>query len=305
MRCTRKHPIMKLFRGKKEKIEDTLVTESPLRVFIDGVKVATIVCTPHAIEYLAAGFAYSEHFIQSKNDISGIHCDQKRGIVSMITCRHTPTATAQKDDLSRTGPGAGKNSSTSDRARANNPGIASPPDTPYIDWGCFSPHNWNHCTEPPFTKAGPLKTSPEIPRNCTEVQMQVQWEEVTGLVKQAHALSSVYRSTGGVHSAGVCTSSEVVAFYEDIGRHNAVDKVLGRCIVEGIPLHDKLLITSGRVSRTVMLKAINAGIPIIVSVSAPTFEAVTLASACGVTLVGFARGRRMNIYTCSYRIKTN
>lgn len=91
-------------------------------------------------------------------------------------------------------------------------------------------------------------------------------------------------------------------FREDIGRHNAIDKVIGHSMLEGIVPDNHILITSGRISSAVIGKIINARIPVIVSSSAPTTEATKLAEAFGITLVGFARGKRMNVYTGEERI---
>lgn len=114
--------------------------------------------------------------------------------------------------------------------------------------------------------------------------------------------SSLFRETGGVHSAALCTVEGVVAFYEDIGRHNAVDKIFGRCFLESIPLRDKILVFSGRISSEILIKVAKMGIPVIVSRSAPTELAVNLAEELGITAVGFAREGKFNIYTHPERV---
>lgn len=93
-------------------------------------------------------------------------------------------------------------------------------------------------------------------------------------------------------------------FKEDIGRHNAVDKILGESLIENIPLQDKLLISSGRVSSDILLKAWRAKINLIISRSAPTSLALELAQRLGITVIGFARGKRMNLYTYPMRVVT-
>jgi FdhD protein len=114
--------------------------------------------------------------------------------------------------------------------------------------------------------------------------------------------SSVFRQTGGVHSAALCTRTEVVCFYEDIGRHNAVDKIFGRCFLEDISLADKILVFSGRISSEILIKVAKMGIPMIVSRSAPTELAIKIADELGITVVGFAREGRLNVYTRAERI---
>ena len=139
-------------------------------------------------------------------------------------------------------------------------------------------------------------------REKVEATVCVASDRIHDLVAQTARLSTLYQSTGGVHSAALCSTDDVVVFREDIGRHNAIDKVLGHCVLEGIDPCNHLLITSGRISSAVTAKIINAQVPVMVSSSAPTSEAVKLADAFGITLVGFVRGRRMNIYTGEERI---
>jgi len=106
-----------------------------------------------------------------------------------------------------------------------------------------------------------------------------------------------------VHSGAICSTAEILLFHEDIGRHSAVDKLLGEALAKRLNLADKLLLTSGRLSSEILLKAAKQSIPIIVSRSAPTALAIELALRLNVTLVGFARGNRMNIYSGAGRIR--
>lgn len=133
-------------------------------------------------------------------------------------------------------------------------------------------------------------------------QLTISPDEIIELMRKLQQRSRLFRSTGGVHSAALCTREDILIFSEDIGRHNAVDKVLGQCILNSIPLDDKIALTSGRISSEIVLKVARAHIPIIISRSAPTMLGAKLASHLGVTLIGFARGRRMNIYTHEERV---
>lgn len=114
--------------------------------------------------------------------------------------------------------------------------------------------------------------------------------------------SEVYLKTGGVHSAALAGKNCILAFREDIGRHNAIDKVIGYALSQNRDFEDKILITSGRISSEVVFKVRKCGIPIIISRSAPTNQAVRLAREMDITLVGFARGSRMNVYSAEERI---
>jgi FdhD protein len=138
-----------------------------------------------------------------------------------------------------------------------------------------------------------------------ESQIKISTLEVLALVSEFQHRSQVYRATGGVHSAALCDNKDILVFSEDIGRHNALDKIFGECILNDIATDDRMIITSGRISSEILLKVAKRNVPIIVSKSAPTNLGVRLANDLGVTLVGFVRGKRMNVYTHDWRIATN
>lgn len=114
--------------------------------------------------------------------------------------------------------------------------------------------------------------------------------------------SELYNQTGCTHSAAVSDGEYILVVAEDIGRHNAVDKVIGYCVLEEIPLTDKILFVSGRLSSEMASKASRWRIPIVVSRAAATALSVDIAEKSGITMVGFMRGKRMNIYTHPERI---
>ena len=121
-------------------------------------------------------------------------------------------------------------------------------------------------------------------------------------VQTFNKTSELFKETGGVHSAMICDREGEVAFSEDIGRHNAMDKVIGYCINQEIDFTQTYAITSGRISSEILLKVAKANIPILISRSAPTDLAVEMATTLGMTLVGFARGTKANIYSHQLRI---
>lgn len=128
-------------------------------------------------------------------------------------------------------------------------------------------------------------------------------ERLRAMARAMAAAQKIYRKTGGTHGAGIfAAEGELVVVREDVGRHNAVDKAIGHCLLADIALHDKVLVASGRVSRDLAAKAVRARVPILASVSAPTDAGVEVAQRCGLTVVGFLRGRRMNICTHPQRI---
>jgi FdhD protein len=122
------------------------------------------------------------------------------------------------------------------------------------------------------------------------------------LYKQFQKRSSLFKDTGGVHSAALCDSREIIVFTEDIGRHNAVDKIIGYAFLENISLKGKILLLSGRLSSEITVKAIRAPVSILVSRAAPTDRSIEIARNAGLTIVGFLRGNGMNIYSKPERI---
>ncbi len=130
-------------------------------------------------------------------------------------------------------------------------------------------------------------------------------EQCRKLMKEMQESSSVFQQTGGVHNAALCTREGIIVSRTDIGRHNALDKLFGYCILHRISLKDKLIAFSGRISSEVLLKAAKIGVGIILSKSAPTNLALSLAEELGITAVGFIRGNGFNVYTHQERIRDN
>jgi FdhD protein len=120
-----------------------------------------------------------------------------------------------------------------------------------------------------------------------------------GLPEKLRAAQGVFESTGGLHAAGLFDErGNLVAAREDVGRHNAVDKLVGWALLSGrLPLSRNIVMVSGRASYEIMQKCVVAGVPVVCAVSAPSSLAVSVAERFGVTLVGFLRGRRFNVYS--------
>ena len=135
-----------------------------------------------------------------------------------------------------------------------------------------------------------------------ESQIRISAPQVFALVKEFQHRSQVYKTTGGVHSAALCDTKTILVFSEDIGRHNAIDKIFGECMLTDLPTEDHIIITSGRISSEILLKVARRNIPILISKSAPTNLGIKLAADLGITLIGFVRGKRMNVYTDSWRV---
>ncbi len=115
--------------------------------------------------------------------------------------------------------------------------------------------------------------------------------------------STIFKETGGIHNASLGTPDDVIVHRGDIGRHNALDKLYGHCLQNRIPVRDKVLVFSGRISSEVLTKAAKIGVGIVLSKSAPTNLAIQLAEDLNITAVGFIRGDSFNIYSHPWRIK--
>jgi len=135
-----------------------------------------------------------------------------------------------------------------------------------------------------------------------ESRMEISTDEVFALVNEFQHGPQLYLATHGVHSAALCDRKSILIFSEDIGRHNAIDKIFGKCLLENIPTDNRVVITSGRITSEILHKVARRGIPIIISISAPTNLGVRIADSLGITLIGLVRGRRMNAYTNNWRI---
>jgi FdhD protein len=134
--------------------------------------------------------------------------------------------------------------------------------------------------------------------------LSVPASRVSALMAELARCSEVHLRTGGVHGAALADAQGIRIFREDIGRHNAVDKVIGRGLAEGVNFGSCLLLSSGRISSEILYKAVRCRVPVLVSRAAPTDRSVELARNFNLTLAGFARGRRMNLYSAPQRIVT-
>jgi FdhD protein len=135
-----------------------------------------------------------------------------------------------------------------------------------------------------------------------ESGVKINSSETCALVNEFQHRSEVHKATHGVHSAALCDTQNMLLFSDDIGRHNAVDKIFGECILEGIQTNDRMIIVSARISSEMLLKVARKNIPVVVSIAAPTSMGVKLANDLGITLIGLVRGKRMNVYSGAWRV---
>lgn len=246
---------------------DTLAVEEPLEIRVRGESLTVTMRTPgHDID-LVHGFLFAESLIAAATDIR--------------TARYC----AGTDD-------EGRNSyNVLDIDPA---GSITLPNRPFLTTGA--------CGLCGRTALDEIRQRTRYPLPAPEPLVEAAM--LAGLPEALRKRQSVFDATGGLHAAGLFTlAGEAVVVREDIGRHNAVDKVIGWALRENrIPATDLVLVVSGRASFELAQKAVLAGIPILAAVSAPSSLAVDLAAESGLTLAGFVRGDTMNIYTCPERI---
>jgi FdhD protein len=131
---------------------------------------------------------------------------------------------------------------------------------------------------------------------------KISQAQVSQLMQKLSRRSVLYPKSGSVHGAALATKGRILVFCEDIGRHNAVDKIFGTAFLQGISPSGKILLTSGRISSEILVKAIKRQVPFLFSYSGPTALAVDMAREMGVTLIGYVRGKGMRIYSHGERV---
>lgn len=136
-----------------------------------------------------------------------------------------------------------------------------------------------------------------------EAKLSVSAEQICRLSRKLEDSSLLFAATGGAHAAALCTQDDILLLFEDIGRHNALDKIFGRCFLGGIETDDKLIVFSGRVSSEILVKVARMRVSVLVARGAPTDLALEMAEGLGITVVGFARGEKMNVYTHRERVR--
>ncbi|MFJ8914749.1 formate dehydrogenase accessory sulfurtransferase FdhD [Amycolatopsis sp. NPDC102389] len=270
-RVTVRRPVRKISATKDVRRPDALAAEEPLEIRVGGKALAVTMRTPGNDVELAHGFLLSEGVLASREDVAvARYCD---GV----------------DDQGR------NTYNVLDIALAE--GVA-PPETG-VERNFYTTSSCGVCGKAALD-AVKLKSrfSPE------KSEFAVSTEVLAKLPDTLRAHQKVFSSTGGLHAAALFDGDGNLAVVrEDVGRHNAVDKVLGRALQAGrIPAGDTGLLVSGRASFELVQKAAMAGIGLLAAVSAPSSLAAELAEENGMTLIGFLRGDSMNLYTGEQRV---
>ena len=251
---------------------DQLAIEEPLEIRLASQQtVAVTMRTPGADFDLTAGFLYSEGVINHRKDIYRIsYCvdpdvdgDRRYNIVNI----------ALREGLI--------------------------PDLQPLERHFFTTSACGVCGKASI-EALQLRGYPVIPTG-----MEVPAKIIYSLPDQLRSAQGIFTATGGLHAAGLFDAQgQLLRVREDVGRHNALDKLVGSALLaDELPLNNHIVMVSGRSSFEILQKCITAGVPIVCAVSAPSSLAVALAREFGITLVGFLRGQRFNVYSGFERIR--
>ncbi|MGA2582954.1 MAG: formate dehydrogenase accessory sulfurtransferase FdhD [Tepidisphaeraceae bacterium] len=244
--------------------DDDLAEEEPLEIRVRGQAVSVTMRTPDQDAELAAGFLLTEGIIRSPRDVLRIeHCDGNEN--------------------------------------GNVLNVLLAPEVP-VDFQRLTRHVFASSSCGLCGKATIDSVQGQFPPVQSDMRMDA--ELLASLPQQMRAAQETFNRTGGLHAAALFNADgKLIVLREDIGRHNAVDKVIGHCLLHSpFPPDRHVLLVSGRSSFEIMQKALAARVPIVAAVSAPSSLAATFALESGQTLIGFLRDRRMNIYANSQRI---
>jgi FdhD protein len=270
MSANRSIEVVRLSASGRENAVDEVVVEEPLEIRVAGDTLAVTMRTPGNDRELALGFLWSEGIIASLEDVASVaHCARADDDGRFNTIEVTPAAGAR---------------------------LRLPEDSP-ARRGTLTTSSCGVCgrrsIDDLLARCTPLETKPRMERAA-----------ISRAIDALRATQPVFAKTGGCHGAALVTlAGEHVATYEDVGRHNAVDKLVGAMLLaRKLPLASNALVVSGRTSFEIVQKAVAAGIGIVAGVSAASSLAVDLARRSGVALAGFARDGRCVVYAGEERL---
>ncbi|MBL1100911.1 formate dehydrogenase accessory sulfurtransferase FdhD [Streptomyces coffeae] len=281
-RVTERRRVIRVRDGAVSARPDTLVAEEPLEIRLNGKPLAITMRTPGDDFALAAGFLVSEGVLG--------HRDELANIVYCAGATEDGSNTYNVVDVTLA------------------PGVAVPDIT--LERNVYTTSSCGLCGKASLdaVRTTARWSLTEDGRDTADAAdaaaVRIEPETLTALPDRLRAAQRVFDRTGGLHAAALFTpDGELLDVREDVGRHNAVDKLVGRAFQQGLlPLSGAVLLVSGRASFELAQKAVMAGIPVLAAVSAPSSLAVDLAAETGLTLVGFLRGTSMNVYAGEERI---
>ncbi|WP_327433344.1 MULTISPECIES: formate dehydrogenase accessory sulfurtransferase FdhD [unclassified Streptomyces] len=276
-RVTERRKVIRIRDGAVSTRPDTLVAEEPLEIRLNGKSLAITMRTPGDDFALAAGFLVSEGVLGEADELQNIVYCAGATVDGSNTYNIVDVRTA--------------------------PGVVIPDIS--LERNVYTTSSCGLCGKASLDAVRTTaRWTIDDTKGDTTPPVRLEPELLAGLPDRLRAAQRVFDRTGGLHAAALFTEEgELVDIREDVGRHNAVDKLVGRALQNGtLPLSRTVLLVSGRASFELAQKAVMAGIPVLAAVSAPSSLAVDLAAETGLTLVGFLRGASMNVYAGEHRI---
>ena len=253
--------------GSYECVTDEVTIEEPLEIRLGADPLAVTMRTPGNDEELAAGFLLSEGIVRKRTDLKEISpCPLAASLGNILNVTLAPAVKFKPAAAQRFG------------TISSSCGLCGKTSIEFI--------------------------RQQFPAIDLSQQIQIDGAKLLELPARLRSAQGNFDRTGGIHAAGIFDlQGNLITVREDIGRHNAVDKVIGRAFLDGLlPLSHHILLVSGRSSLEIVQKALSAGIPIVAAVSAPSSLAVNFARECGQTLIGFLRPPTFNVYSQIERV---
>ena len=264
----RKLNILRIKKSIEEKTLDTILIERFIDIFVNSEPLANIVCLPLDLKELSVGFLFSIGIIDTIDEIKEIKINELENRIDI--------------DLFNSKLSAIDNFNLNPVSRV-------------IDTSCGISSPWREIIKKSLDDA---KQSAKL-----KDDIKVSQEIILSSMKQMQTESPLFKETGGCHAAAIFNlEGKLLSLKEDIGRHNAIDKVIGDLLLKKQNFSELFLTSTGRLTGDSVLKAVRARLPIVVSHSAAIESGVRLAFTYGITLIGFVRGARMNVYTNPHRL---
>ncbi len=264
-------PCIKYDKGVMASLSHEVVMEVPLAVFVNGRHALTAMVSPTMLEEFVTGFLYTEGIIRKLEDIESLHIE-----ISREKYRGKNRDKSEKiDDFSSLTASVLTKDPLSILLSSKTVLSGCGGDTSYVE-------------------------ADRLPRIQSDLVTDVS--TIKSIMKET-LVSDLHTRTGGIHIVGLFGPEGKICVIEDIGRHNALDKVIGYGLKHGVDLSKTIVTCSGRLSSEMVRKCLMANIPVIASRGATTTLAISLGEQAGLTIIGFVRSQKMNIYTGAERIR--
>lgn len=255
-----------------EREHSSVIIEMAVSLTVNGEAWLSFMCTPIDLEALAIGFLYNEGLIERGDEVALVHaCDTGENVD--VWLHHKIKKPESWVRTSGCTGGFSSSKSAINLDEAEHASLAKP--------------------EAELSSRQDFVESEKFTLDARQIVF---------LMGQMSEAQSLYRLSGGVHSSAISDGQRLILTTEDISSHNTLDKIAGRCLQDGNPLPQPVLITTGRISAVLLQKAVRLGAEIVISRTAPSSLAVKLAEQAGITLVGYARDNRFTVYTHPSRI---